>query len=136
MKIDDETHLPIKDKNGKYISFKTAGSSGTQCDLLKALQNQEVFMIHISDNINITNITSSNGNTALPISEGFIWSSLDCVALDTFCANYCFKTLPRIYAKQLQEKYHLKTEFLQEVPFALIHKQNIITKKKCRFPTS
>ncbi len=134
MKIDDETHLPIKDKNGKYISFKTAGSSGTQCDLLKALQNQEVFMIHISDNINITNITSSNGNTALPISEGFIWSSLDCVALDTFCANYCFKTLPRIYAKQLQEKYHLKTEFLQEVPFALIHKQNIITKKNVDSP--
>ncbi|SPF49072.1 hypothetical protein SBF1_430009 [Candidatus Desulfosporosinus infrequens] len=45
MKMDDDTHLPIKDKNGKYTSTRTAGFSGTQADVIREVQSQNVFML-------------------------------------------------------------------------------------------
>lgn len=127
LKINEKTHLPLKDENGNYIAHKTDGFSGTQCDLIKAVQSLGTLMVHISDNINIINMNHCVGELAQPADEGFIWASLDCVALDSFCARYCFKKIPLIKAKQLQEENHWSTNFLQRIPIPKVKDQQIIS---------
>ncbi|OBR94198.1 DUF362 domain-containing protein [Clostridium autoethanogenum] len=126
LSIDSNTNLPIRDKNGKYIAAKTAGMSGTQADVIRAVQNQNVFMLHIVDAINIINISHNNYDGAsVRVPEGYVWASLDCVALDLFCARYCFKTLPMCQALKLKEKNNWPTEFVHHVPAAKINGRNI-----------
>ncbi|WP_455504652.1 DUF362 domain-containing protein, partial [Clostridium sp.] len=127
MKIDGNTHLPMRDKYGRYIIKRTAGFSGTQCDIIKAVQSQGILIVNISDNINIVNVVHAVPTEAQPIPEGFIWASLDCVALDTFCARYCFNTLPMLESKKLKKEYHFPTEFIHDVPIAKIKKQQIVS---------
>ncbi len=127
LKIDENTNLPVKDKNGEYIATKTAGMPGTQSDIIRAVQNQKVFMVHISDAINMVNISHNPDGRAVRIPEGFVWSSLDCVALDLFCARYCFKTVPMALALKLKEENDWPTEFVHQVPVAKVEGNNIIT---------
>ena len=127
LKMDEKTHLPVRDENGNYIMTKTAGFSGTQTDIIKAVQNQKVFMLHIADSINIINMSHDNDLIAVKVPEGYIWSSLDCVALDLFCARYAFKTIPMVKALKLKEKYKWPTEFVHHVPKAVIKDKNIVS---------
>ena len=57
VKMDDDTNLPVKDENGEYIATKTAGLPGTQADIIRAVQSQNVFMVHVSDAIDMINIS-------------------------------------------------------------------------------
>ncbi len=123
--MDDDTRLPVKDENGEYITTKTKGLSGTQSDVIRAVQNENVFMIHITDTVNMINISHNADGRSVRVPEGYVWSSLDCVALDLFCARYCFKTLPMLYGAKLKEKNHWPTEFVHHVPVALISGSNI-----------
>lgn len=128
LEIDEKTHLPKKDSYGNYIAHKTEGFSGTQCDVIAAVQNQGTLMLHISDNIDIINISHAVGSLAQPVHEGFIWASLDCVALDSFCANYCFNNLSMVKGKALQRQNHWSTDFLQKVPIPEVKDCQIISK--------
>jgi len=127
LKIDEKTNLPMKDKNGEYIAIKTAGMPGTQSDIIRAVQSQKVFMVHVSDAIDMVNISHNPDGKAVRIPEGFVWSSLDCVALDFFCARYCFKTIPMAEALKLKEENGWPTEFVHQVPLAQLEGNNIIT---------
>ena len=117
----------MKDKNGDYIAIKTAGMPGTQSDIIRAVQSQKVFMVHVSDAIDMVNISHNPDGKAVRIPEGFVWSSLDCVALDFFCARYCFKTIPMAEALKLKEENGWPTEFVHQVPLAQLEGNNIIT---------
>ncbi len=114
--MDDETGLPVRDGNGEYILTKTAGMSGTQADVIKATTNQGVFMLHVVDAIEPTNVDHTGGGRGVKVSEGYVLASLDPVALDLLCARYCFKMVPMLEARKLQKEQDISTDFLQRVP--------------------
>ncbi len=127
VEIDDATNLPVKDEKGRYVATKTAGMPGTQADVIRAVQDQGVFMVHVSDSINMINLNHNPEGIAVRIPEGYIWSSLDCVALDLLCARYCFKTVPMSLGMKLKKKNSWITEFVHHVPVAKIEGKNIVT---------
>ena len=127
VEVDDDTNLPVKDENGNYVVTKTAGMPGTQADVIKAVQNQGVFIVHISDSINMINLNHNPEGIAVRIPEGYIWSSLDCVAMDLLCARYCFKTVPMSEGIKLKKENNWITEFVHHVPVAKVEGKNIIT---------
>lgn len=115
-KMDEETGLPVRTEEGKYAVTRTGGMSATQADVIKAAQNQGVLMIHITDAIQAMNLNHTGDGTAIRVPEGFIFASLDPVALDLFCARYCLKNVPMAEAKKIQKEESFPTEFLQKVP--------------------
>lgn len=127
VEIDEATNLPLKDEEGKYLTTKTAGMPGTQADVIKAVQDQGVFMVHVSDSIHMINLNHNAEGIAVRIPEGYIWSSLDSVALDLLCARYCFKTVPMREGLELKRENNWNTEFVHHVPVAKIEGKNIVT---------
>ncbi|NYB51785.1 MAG: DUF362 domain-containing protein [Methanobacteriaceae archaeon] len=127
--IDEDTNLPIMDENGAYLVTKTGGMKATQADVIKAVQNQGVFMVHVSDCLHMINLNHNPEGIAVRIPEGYIWSSLDCVALDLLCARYCFKTVPMSEGIKLKEENNWNTEFVRHVPVAKIDGKNIKTEE-------
>lgn len=81
------------------------------------------------DAIDAINISHNPDGLAVRIPEGYVWASLDCVALDLFCARYCFKTVPMHEALRLKEQMGWTTEFVHHVPVARIDGKNIITEE-------
>ena len=128
-KMDDETGLPVRNKNGEYIVTKTAGMSGTQVDVIKATENQHVFILHVVDAIEAININHTGMGTGVKVPEGYALASLDPVALDLLCARYLFKTMPMLEARRLQKEKNLPTDFIQKVPIPESDGQNIINKE-------
>lgn len=129
VKLDDETDLPVKDENGAYIATKTAGIKGTQADVIRAVQAQNVYMVHVVDAIDIINLNHNPEGIAVRIPEGYVWSSLDCVALDLFCARYCFKTVGMREGLRLKEEQGWPTEFVHHVPVARVDGNHIATEE-------
>ncbi|WPC39768.1 DUF362 domain-containing protein [Clostridium sp. JS66] len=127
LEMDPDTHLPVIDENGKYNATKTAGFSGVQSDVIKAVQNQNVFLLHVTDTINMVNLSHNPDGLSVSTKEGYVFASLDCVALDLFCARYCFKTLPMLQASRLKVQYNWPTEFVRHVPIAISDGKNIST---------
>ncbi len=128
-KMDDETGLPVRNKNGEYIVTKTAGMSGTQVDVIKATENQHVFILHVVDAIEAINISHVGMGLGVKVPEGYALASLDPVALDLLCARYFFKTVPMLEARRLQKEKNLPTDFIQRVPIPESDGQNIINKE-------
>ena len=95
--------------------------------MIRAVQNQNVFMLHVADAINIINVSHNADGFDERVPEGYIWSSLDCVALDLFCARYCFTTVPMLKALKLMEENQWNTEFVHYVPEARVKGMNITT---------
>ncbi|MGA7577791.1 MAG: DUF362 domain-containing protein [Desulfobaccales bacterium] len=126
-KIDADTNLPVIDEKGEYILTKTAGMPGTQSDVIRAVQGQKVFMLHVVDAIEMINHSHNPDGRAIRVPEGYIWSSLDCVALDLCCARYCFKTVPMLEGLKLKEENGWPTEFVHHVPVARVEGGNIVT---------
>lgn len=129
VEMDDDTNLPVKDRNGEYIATKTAGMPGTQADVIKAVQSRDVFMVHVVDAVDTANLSHTPEPLATRVPEGYVWSSLDCVALDLFCARYCFKTVPMLEALKLKEENGWPTEYVHHVPVARIDGENIVTEE-------
>ncbi|WP_214084249.1 DUF362 domain-containing protein [Methanoculleus sp.] len=127
VEMDAAANLPVKDENGDYAATKTAGMPGTQADVISAVQDQRVFMVHVSDAIDTINLNHNPEGIAVRIPEGYVWSSLDCVAMDLLCSRYCFKTVPMAEGLRLKEENGWTTEFVRHVPVATIEGRNIVT---------
>ena len=127
--MDDETGLPIRNDRGEYITKKTGGMAATQVDVVKAALSQGVFMLHVTDGIQAININHTGASNAVKVSEGLVAASLDPVALDTFCAHYCFKNVPMSEAKEIQKKHRLPTDFLQRVPIPVLRDKEIVSEQ-------
>ncbi len=125
--LDETTQLPARDRHGNYRMKKTRGMPGTQADVIRAVQALDVMILHISDAIDMINLNHNPEGIAVRVPEGYLWSSLDCVALDHFMARYCFKTVPMAEGLQLKEKNGWPTEFVHHVPVAEIRGKNIVT---------
>ena len=123
--MDDETGLPMRNEKGEYIVTRTRGMPGTQADVIRATQDQGVFMIHVVDAIEAINISHTGMGVRVP--EGFGLASLNMVALDVMCARYCFKAVPIVEARQTQKERGLPTEFFHRVPVARVDGKNIVT---------
>jgi len=119
--------LPERDGKGKYIVKKTFGFPGTQADVLRATQSQGVYMLHVVDAIEAINISHTGMGMGMRVNEGYVWASLDCVALDTFGARYVFKTVPMAEGRKLAKKNNWPTEFVHRVPVARLEGKNIVT---------
>ena len=79
--------------------------------------------------IEMINHSHNPDGKAVRVPEGYVWSSLDCVALDLCCARYCFKTVPMLEALKLKEENGWPTEFVHQVPVARIDGTNIVTEE-------
>ncbi len=122
-KWDNETNLPLRDQNGDYLTNKTGGMYATQSDMIKAIMNQDILMIHVVDAIQTVNLSHTGRGVRVP--EGLILASLDPVALDLLCARYCFKMVPMLEARELRKKLGLQSDFLQRVSIPRVEGQNI-----------
>lgn len=138
MEMDETTHLPKLDASGNYIIHHTKGFNGTELDIIKAVQSQGVPMLHICDCIHPLNLNHDHGNLSQTSPEGYLWISEDCVALDYFCARYCFKTVSREMAlctakyadcdiSKSIRKCDSQPEFLQKVPVVIIKNHKLTT---------
>ncbi len=125
--VDDETGLPLRDEKGEYRAIKTGGLNGTMVDIVKAVQNQGVFSVHIVDAIEAVNIRHDGYPDSVKVPEGYIFASLDPVALDVLCARYLFKMVPMEEARKVQRQKSLTTDFLQRVPFPRVEGSNLVT---------
>ena len=125
--MDDRTILPVKDTQGNLKLRRTSGMPGTQSDIIRAVQNQGIFAIHFSDAIEATNINHTGVGLGVKIPEGLMCVSLDCVAMDLFCARYIIKTIPMNEARNIRAQQQLPGEFMHRVPAAKVDGANIIT---------
>lgn len=125
--VDDETGMPLRDEKGDYRASKTAGLNGTMVDIVKAVQNQGVFWVHVVDAIEPVNIRHDGYPVSVKVPEGYAFAALDPVALDLFCARYLFKMVPLGEARKVQKVKSLKTDFLQRVPLPTLEGPNLVT---------
>jgi uncharacterized protein (DUF362 family) len=125
--VDDETGLPLRNEKGEYRATKTGGLNGTMVDIVKAVQNQGVFWIHVVDAIEAVNVRHDGYPESVKVPEGYAFAALDPVALDLLCARYLFKMVPMGEARKAQQEKNLKTDFLQKVPLPKVEGSNLIT---------
>jgi len=126
-KLEDDTCFPVRDPEGNYIRYKSGGIAASQVDVIKATVSQDVFMIHISDAIQMVNI--SHTGSGVKVSEGLIFASLDPVAMDAVCARYCFKTVPIQEARKVRKKQGIEFDFLQRVPVPIVEGSCIVNEE-------
>ncbi len=124
-----ETCLPQVDESGKLNLRKTGGLTGTMVDIVKAVQNQDIFMIHIVDAIEATNLDHTGSEMARKEPEGLIIAGLDPVAADLFSARYIFSNVPLEEAIKVPIDDDAGGRFPQAVPLPSVEGSNIITGK-------
>lgn len=134
--IDYETGLPKRDKSGRYIVEKTGGIDATMIDIIQAVRNQAIFMIHIVDGIEAINIDHQGINMGEKSSEGMVFAGLDPVATDLLCARYMFSNVPLKDALKVDLDDGTGGHFPQEVPIPTLEGGNIVSKRGFDCPLS
>ena len=124
---EEDSPIPLRDKNGKYIVNRTDGIAGTQADIMRAVQAQNIYMLHIVDAIESVNISHQGGGVRVP--EGLVIAGKDAVAVDVFSARYCFKTVLMSEARELQAKNNYPGDFFRKVPVVEVEGGNLVTKQ-------
>ncbi|MEW6185686.1 MAG: DUF362 domain-containing protein [Thermodesulfobacteriota bacterium] len=131
-----ETCLPVMDQAGKMNLKKTGGLTATMVDIVKAVQNQDIFMIHIVDGIEATNFDHMGSDMAKREQEGLIFAGLDPVASDLICARYMFSNVPLKEALNIPIDDGAGGRFPQAVPLPVVEGGNIITGEDYDCPLS
>ena len=133
--VDPQTGLPRRDSRGEYTVRKTGGINATMIDIVKAVANEGVFMLHVVDGIEAINVDHQGINLGEKCPEGMIFAGLDPVATDTLCARYMFSNVPLAEALQVPEREQLGT-FLQRVPIPKVSGSNIVSEDGYDTPLS
>ena len=133
--VDEDTGMPRQGKDGKPLVRKTGGISATMADVIEAVKDQDIFMLHVVDAIETTNSFHA-GPMATAVPEGYVFASADPVALDLLCARYLFTTVPMAEVRRIKKERNLPTDFLQKVPVPKSDGQNIITEEGFDSPIS
>ena len=135
--MDMETGLPKRDGRGDYVLRKTGGLTATMIDIIQAVRNADIFMLHVVDGIEATNIDHTGllgGDRKEP--EGMAFAGLDPVATDLLSARYMFTNIP------LQEALAQGLEdgnggrFSQKVPVPTLEEGQIVTREGYDSPLS
>jgi hypothetical protein len=125
--MDPETCLPRLDRSGNPTLKKTGGLTGTMVDIVTAVQNQDILMIHVVDAIQVTNLDHTGTDMAQRESEGLVFAGLDPVATDLLCARYIFSNVPLQEALEVNLDDGAGGSFPQAVPIPKLEGGNIIT---------
>jgi len=126
--MDHETGFPKRDDKGNYMVEKTGGITATMIDIIRAIQNQNIFMIHVVDGIESINVDHQGIGLGVKEPEGIVFAGLDPVATDLLCARYMFSNVPLKEALQVDLKDRADGHFPQAVPLPTVEGNNIISK--------
>ena len=135
-KIDHETGLPERDSKGDYIVEETGGITATMIDIIKAVNNQEIFMIHVVDAIELINVDHQGLGLGVKVPEGMVFAAIDPVAADLLCARYMFSNVPLKEALDLNIEDGNGGYFPQAIPKPTLEGNNIISKPDFDCPLS
>ena len=125
--LDLKTCLPKRDANGRYVVRRTGGLTGTMIDIIKAVQNQEVYLVNIVDAIEGINIDHTGSRMGLRQPEGLVFAGLDPVATDLLCARYMVSNVGLEEAERAGLKDGAGGPFPQRVPLARLENGRIVT---------
>jgi hypothetical protein len=126
LRVDDNTTLPVPDKNGNPVWERNGGMEANIADAVQAVKGQNIMMLHVVDAIEATNINHS-GPGGVQVPEGFVFAGTDPVAVDTCGSRYLFSMVPMNEAESIRKKYKLNSDVLQKVPMPKVDGKNIIT---------
>ena len=88
--MDPATCLPRKDSGGRYIVKKTGGLTGTMVDIIAAVAEQDIFMMHVVDAVEGINRDHQGMGLGIKVPDGLVVAGIDPVATDLLCARYMF----------------------------------------------
>lgn len=132
--MDLKTGIPMRDMAGNYVVKKTGGLTATMIDIIKAVSNQDIFMLHIVDAIEAINLNHSGPGRKE--SEGMVFAGLDPVATDLLCARYMFSNVPFEEAMKVELDDGTGGHFPQRVPIPTVEDKHIITRPGYDCPLS
>jgi hypothetical protein len=127
--LDASTGFPKRDEDGNYVVKKTGGMPGTMVDIVRAVADQEIFMVHVVDGIEMINI-DHQGIVVSPdirVPDGVAFAGLDPVAVDLLCARYMFSNVGIATAEEVGIEDGYGGLFPQEVPVPTVEGKNIVT---------
>jgi len=127
--LDASTGFPKRDEDGNYLVKKTGGLPGTMVDIVKAVADQEIFMMHVVDGIEMINIDHQGivVSPDLKVPDGVAFAGLDPVAVDLLCARYMFSNVGIAKAEEVAIGDGYGGRFPQEVPVPTVEGSNIVT---------
>lgn len=134
--MDFETGVPKRDAEGNYIVTKTGGILATMVDVIKAVRNQSIYMIHVVDSIEATNLEHATTGLGRLEPEGLVFAGLDPVATDLLCARYMFKNVCLEDALKVDLDDGLGGRFIQQVPLPVLEHSQIVTRQGYDSPLS
>ncbi|MFX0027683.1 MAG: DUF362 domain-containing protein [Candidatus Hermodarchaeota archaeon] len=134
--MDYERILPKQDAEGNYIVKQTGGIEATMIDIIRAVINNDIFMIHVVDGIEAINIDHQGTRNGVKTREGMVFAGLDCVAIDLLCAHYMFSNVPIKEALEVKLDGGTAGGFPQKVPIPAWDGKNIITESGYDCPLS
>jgi len=126
--LDKSTGLTSKDASGQYVVRKTGGINATMIDIIKAVSNQGILMLHVVDGIEAINLDHTGTLLAERVKEGMVFAGLDPVATDLLCARYMFSNVPIKEALDAGLEDGAGGFFPQAVPVAAVHEGDIVTR--------
>jgi hypothetical protein len=134
--MDFETGVPLRDAEGNYIVIRTGGICATMVDVIKAVSSRDVFMIHVVDSIEATNLEHATTGLGKLEPEGLVFAGLDPVATDLLCARYMFKNVHLEEALKTDLDDGLGGRFIQQVPMPAVDHSQIVTRDGYDSPMS
>jgi hypothetical protein len=135
--MDMDTGLPKKDASGGRILEKTGGITATMIDIIRAVEEAGIFMLHVVDGIEAINHdhTGATG-TATREPEGVVFAGLDPVATDLLSARYLFSNSTMEEAMTVEMEDGHGGRFPQKVPLASLEGGQIVTREGYDCPLS
>jgi hypothetical protein len=134
--VDPATCLPLRDTEGNYIVNKTGGLTATMLEIIKAVEKQDIFMLHIVDGIEAINRDHQGIGLGIKTPEGLMVAGLDPLATDLLCARYMFSNVGLAEAKESGLDDGLGGSFPQKVPVPHFDGTAIVTQKGYDSPIS
>jgi len=127
--LDAKTGFPKRDERGNYVVKKTNGLPGTMVDIVKAVVDQDIYMVHVVDGIEMINIDHQGIviSPDLKVPDGVAFAGLDPVAVDLLCARYMFSNVGIAKAEEVGIDDGYGGHFPQEVPVPTVEGRNIVT---------
>jgi Domain of unknown function (DUF362) len=125
-RMDPRTGIPQKDASGKYLVDKTGGINATMLDVLQAVKDEGVLMLHVVDGIEAINLDHTGPGEK--VAEGIVFAGLDPVATDLLSARYMFSNVPMRESLPVDLDDGFGGRFPQRVPVPAVEQGEIVTK--------
>jgi hypothetical protein len=125
--LDPVTSIPKKNPDGTYRVTKTGGLTGTMLDIIQAVADQDIFMMHIIDAVEAINRDHTGIGLGVKEPEGLAVAGLDPVAVDLFCARYLFSNVGSKESEEAGLDDGAGGHFPQKVPVPQLNGKSIAT---------